>query len=87
MLKAINVQERKRASLEKAKAIVVEPKAVKLPEAAKMVTDEIEETLIYGGFPLEHWTRIRTNNVIVLFNREIRRWERGWATSWTGTQP
>ena len=27
----------------------------------------------YCGFPSEHWTRIRTNNVIERLNREIRR--------------
>ena len=33
--------------------------------------DGIEETLTYCDFPSEHWTRIRTNNVIE--RREIRR--------------
>ena len=33
----------------------------------------IEETLTYCHFPDEHWTRIRTNNVIERLNREIRR--------------
>jgi hypothetical protein len=28
------------------------------------VEDGIEETLTYCDFPSEHWTRIRTNNVI-----------------------
>ena len=35
--------------------------------------DGIEETLSYCDFPSEHWTRIRTNNVIEWLNREIRR--------------
>lgn len=35
--------------------------------------DSIEETLTYCDFPSEHWTRIRTNNVIERLNREIRR--------------
>ena len=35
--------------------------------------DGIEETLTYCDFPGEHWTRIRTNNVIERLNREIRR--------------
>ena len=30
-------------------------------------------TLTYADFPSEHWTRIRTNNVIERLNREIRR--------------
>ena len=35
--------------------------------------DGIEETLTYCAFPSEHWTRIRTNNVIGRLTREIRR--------------
>ena len=31
------------------------------------------QTLTYCDFPSEHWTRIRTNNVIERLNREIRR--------------
>ena len=46
---------------------------MKLKKAAKKVEDGIEETLIYCDFPREHWTRIRTNNVIERLNREIRR--------------
>ena len=61
------------ASREKAKAVVAELRAMKLKEAAKKVEDGIEETLTYCEFPSEHWTRIRTNNVIERLNREIRR--------------
>ena len=46
---------------------------MKLKEAAKKVEDGIEETLTYCNFPSEHWTRIRTNNMIERLNREIRR--------------
>ena len=60
-------------SREKAKAVVAELRAMKLKEAAKKVEDGIEETLTYCDFPSEHWTRIRTNNVIERLNREIRR--------------
>jgi putative transposase len=73
MLKAIHAQENKKASREKAKAVVAELRAMKLKEAAKKVEDGIEETLTYCDFPSEHWTRIRTNNVIERLNREIRR--------------
>ena len=52
---------------------VAELRAMKLKEAAKKVEDGIEETLTYRDFPSEHWTRIRTNNVIERLNREIRR--------------
>ena len=74
MLKTIHAQESKRAAREKAKAVVEEElRAMKLKEAAKKVEDGIEETLTYCDFPSEHWTRIRTNNVIERLNREIRR--------------
>jgi len=73
MLKAVHAQESKKASREKAKAVVAELRAMKLKEAAKKVEDGIEETLTYCDFPSEHWTRIRTNNVIERLNREIRR--------------
>ena len=73
MLKAIHAQESKKASREKAAAVVAELKAMKLPEAAKKVETGIEETLTYCEFPSEHWTKIRTNNVIERLNREIRR--------------
>ena len=66
----------KKASRDKAKAIVAGLRAMKLKEAAKKVEDGIEETLTYCDFPSEHWTRIRTNNVIERLNREIRRWTR-----------
>ena len=65
--------ESKKASREKAKAVVAELRAMKLKEAAKKVEDGIEETLTYCDFPSEHWTRIRTNNAIERLNREIRR--------------
>ena len=39
----------------------------------QIVEDGVEETLTYCDFPSEHWTRIRTNNVIERPNREIRR--------------
>ena len=57
----------------KAKAVVEQLRSMKLKEAAKKVEDGIEETLTYCDFPGEHWTRIRTNNVIERLNREIRR--------------
>ncbi len=72
ILKAIHAQESKKADREKAKAVVEELRSMKLKEAAKKVEDSIEETLTYCDFPSEHWTRIRTNNVIERLNREIR---------------
>ena len=46
---------------------------MKMKEDAKKVKDGIEETLTYCNLSSEHWTRIRTNNVIERLNREIRR--------------
>lgn len=59
---------RKKAAREKAKAVVEK----KLKDTAKKV-EYSDETLAYCDFPSEHWTRIRTNNVIEWLNREIRR--------------
>ena len=73
MLKAIHAQESKKAAREKAKAVVQELRAMKLKEATKKVEDGIEEALTYCDFPSEHWTRIRTNNIMERLNREIRR--------------
>ena len=73
MLKAIHAQESKKAAREKAAAVAAELKSMKLPEAARKVEVGIEETLTYCDFPSEHWTKIRTNNVIERMNREIRR--------------
>ena len=69
----IHAQESKKAAREKAAAVAAELKSMKLPEAARKVEAGIEETLTYCDFPSEHWTKIRTNNVIERMNREIRR--------------
>ena len=45
---------------------------VSIGSAMRNIND-IAETLTYCDFPSEHWTRIRTNNVIERLNREIRR--------------
>lgn len=73
MLKAIHAQESKTAAQAKARDVVAALREMKLPEAAKKVEDGLQETLAYMAFPYEHWTRIRTNNVIERLNREIRR--------------
>ena len=73
MLKAIHAQESKKAAREKANSVAEELRTMKLSEAAKKVEAGVEETLTYCDFPSEHWTRIRTNNVMERLNREIRR--------------
>lgn len=45
---------------------------VSIGSAMRNIND-IAETLTYCDVPSEHWTRIRTNNVIERLNREIRR--------------
>lgn len=39
----------------------------------ELVRGSVEGTLTYTSFPFEHWTGIRTNNVIERRNGEIRR--------------
>lgn len=73
MLKAIHAQESRKAAREKAELVIAQLREMKLKEAAKKVQDGVEETLTCCQFPYEHWTRIRTNNVIERLNREIRR--------------
>ncbi len=48
----------------KARDVIDALRSMKLKEAAKKFEDSVEETLTYTSFPFEHWTRIRTNNVL-----------------------
>jgi len=73
MLKAIHAQENKEAARRKAASVIEELRTMKLQGAAKKIEDGVEETLTYMSFPTEHWSKIRTNNVIERMNREIRR--------------
>ncbi len=73
MLKAIHAQENKEAARRKAADVIKELNTMKLKGAAKKLEDGVEETLTYMSFPTEHWSKIRTNNVIERMNREIRR--------------
>ena len=73
MLKAIHAQEDLDAARSKAADVVAKLEAMRLPKAAGIVRDGIEETLSYYSFPQEHWRRIRTNNPLERINREIRR--------------
>jgi len=73
MLKAIHGQEDRQAAREKAQAVVAKLTAMRLSQAAEIVRLGHDETLSYMGFPREHWTRLRTNNVLERIMREIRR--------------
>lgn len=73
MLKAIHSQEDREAAREKAAAVVQKLQTMKLGQAASVVEEGVDETLSYMAFPREHWTRIRTNNMLERIMREIRR--------------
>ncbi len=73
MLKAIHAQEDRQAARDKAGAVAQKLAAMRLGEAATIVRTGEDETLSYMAFPREHWTRIRTNNVLERIMREIRR--------------
>ena len=46
---------------------------MRLGAAARVVRESCLETLTYTDVPMQHWTRIHTNNAIEWLNREIRR--------------
>ena len=73
MLKAIHAQESREASEAKASEVADSLESMRLFAAAKVVREGCAETLAYTDFPMQHWTRIRTNNAIERLNREIRR--------------
>ena len=73
MLKAIHAQEDRPAARDKAAAVAEKLESMKLGQAAAVVREGVEETLSYMSFPREHWTRIRTNNMLERIMRELRR--------------
>ncbi len=73
MLKAVHAQEDVAAAREKAGAVTEKLRSMRLAAAAKCFEDGVEETLSYMAFPREHWTRIRSNNMLERIMREIRR--------------
>ena len=73
MLKAIHAQEDRQAAGDKANLVAEKLGTMRLAQAATIVRAGVDETLSYMAFPREHWTRIRTNNVLERIMREIRR--------------
>lgn len=73
MLKAIHAQEDKAVALQKTAAVVEKFRSMRLTKAFQKVDESITETLTYMNFPMEHWTRIRTNNTLERRNKEIKR--------------
>ncbi|WP_132326508.1 IS256 family transposase, partial [Pseudobacteriovorax antillogorgiicola] len=73
MLKAVHASEDLEAADAKAKEIISKLEDMRLPKAASCVREGINETFSYYHFPREHWTRIKTNNMLERVMREIRR--------------
>jgi putative transposase len=73
MLKAIHAQEDKEAALAKAGQVAAKRDGMKLGKAAALLRAGVDETLAYMAFPREHWTRLRTNNMLERLMKEIRR--------------
>jgi transposase-like protein len=73
MLKAIHAQEDRAAALAKGVVIADKLEGMRLFKAARVLREGIAETLSYMSFPREHWTRLRTNNMLERIMREIRR--------------
>ncbi len=73
MLKAIHAQEDRAAAMVKSEAVVQKLLGMRLSQAAQIVSEGVGETLSYMAYPREHWTRLRTNNMLERIMREIRR--------------
>ena len=73
MLKAIYAQESLGAAQQKASDVITKLNEMKLPKAAELIEEKINETLTYYKYPDTHWQRIRTNNPLERIMREIRR--------------
>lgn len=73
MLKATHATESREAASAKAGSVADPLESMKLGAAAKVVREGCAETFAYTDFPMQHWTRIRTNKAIERLNREIRR--------------
>ena len=73
MLKAVHAQESREAPEAKATEVAGSLESMKLFAATKVVREGRAETLSCTDFPMQHWTRIRTNNAIEWLNREVRR--------------
>ena len=73
MLTAIHAQEDRKEAQKKATTVVKKLQGMKLGKAAQTLSEGIDETLSYYGFPREHWRKIRTNNPLERIMKEIRR--------------
>ena len=73
MLKAIHASEDRDAARTKTIHVIAKLREMKLPAAAKLIEDSVEETFRYYAFPSEHWRSLRTNNMLERLMRELRR--------------
>ncbi|WP_050769450.1 IS256 family transposase [Blastopirellula marina] len=73
MLKAVHAQEDRTAATEKAEQVAEKLASLRLGNAAKCFRAGVQETLAYMNFPREHWTRLRSNNMLERIMKEIRR--------------
>jgi transposase-like protein len=73
LLKAVHSQESKESARAKAQEVSRKLREMRLPLAAKKVDTGIEETLTFMEYSSEHWSRIRTNNMLERVNRELKR--------------
>jgi transposase-like protein len=73
MLKAIHASEDRDSARTKAAQVSAKLREMKLPGAAALVENSIDETLNYYAFPSQHWRSLRTNNPLERLMREIRR--------------
>lgn len=73
MLKAIHAQEDRVAAMVKAQDVEAKLNSLRLSSAAKTLRMGVEETLNYMSYPREHWTRLRSNNMLERIMKEIRR--------------
>lgn len=74
-LKAVFAQESREAALAKAETVAAKMETRRLKAAANCLREGIGETTTYllSEFPVNHRTKLRTNNMIERLNREIRR--------------
>jgi transposase-like protein len=66
-------QEDRQTAGDKDHTVAEKLAAVRLPQAATIVRESVEETLSYISFPREFWIRIRTHNVLERMMRDMRR--------------
>ena len=74
-LKAVFAQESREDALAKAGTVAAKMETRRLKAAANCLREGIGETTTYllSEFPVNHRTKLRTNNMIERLNREIRR--------------